>query len=138
MVLGVSDFAAQGNCRDALVGFDVDHGIGIPVRYVRNVLHDFRVLSVEHGHHALPQVSEVQMVLTPIQARVVPAGCVSGQRGVRDHFERQAGGLIMPTATATKKPRSLSQPYCCTTPCCRNGTITRPLPKVSAPALRKN
>ena len=47
-------------------------------------------------------------------------------------------GLIIPTATAMRKSRSPSQPYCWTTPCCRKGTITRPLPKVRAPALRKN
>src|SRR6185437_15164506 len=47
-------------------------------------------------------------------------------------------GLIIPTATATRKSRSPSQPYSWTTPCWRNGTMTRPLPKVRAPALRKN
>src|SRR6516162_1222983 len=46
-------------------------------------------------------------------------------------------GLIMPTATATKNSRPLSQPVCCTSPFSRNGTMTRPLPKVRLPALRK-
>src|SRR5262249_32260680 len=31
-----------------------------------------------------------------------------------------------------------SQPYCCTSLCCRKGTITSPLPNVSDPAFRKN
>ena len=47
-------------------------------------------------------------------------------------------GLIMPTATAIRNSRSPSQPYSVTRPCSRKGTITRPLPKVNAPAFRKN
>src|SRR6266566_9014264 len=46
-------------------------------------------------------------------------------------------GLIMPMATATRKSRSFSQCVCCTRPFSRKGTMTRPLPKVREPALRK-
>src|SRR5215813_1701815 len=46
-------------------------------------------------------------------------------------------GLIIPIATATRNCRGSSQPYSRTSPCSRKGTITRPLPKVSEPALRK-
>ena len=35
-------------------------------------------------------------------------------------------------------PLDRASRYCCTSPCSRNGTITRPLPKVSEPAFRKN
>jgi len=41
-------------------------------------------------------------------------------------------------ATATRNSRSFSQPVCWTRPFSRNGTMTRPLPKVSDPAFRKN
>ncbi len=47
-------------------------------------------------------------------------------------------GLIMPMATAMRKSRGESQPVCCTRPFSRKGTMTRPLPKVRLPALRKN
>src|SRR5262252_5909913 len=43
-----------------------------------------------------------------------------------------------PQKPATRKSRSFSQPVCCTRPFSRKGTMTRPLPKVSDPALRKN
>ena len=46
-------------------------------------------------------------------------------------------GLIMPIATATRNCRSSSQPVCCTSPFSRKGTMTKPLPKVRDPALRK-
>src|SRR5262249_50517291 len=46
-------------------------------------------------------------------------------------------GLIIPIATATRNCRGSSQPYSLTSPCSRKGTITRPLPNVSEPALRK-
>src|SRR5438309_10648036 len=47
-------------------------------------------------------------------------------------------GVSMATATASRNCLSLSQPYCCTTPPYRNGTIARPLPKTKAPAFAKN
>src|SRR5215469_14862827 len=46
-------------------------------------------------------------------------------------------GLSVPTATATKNSRPLSQPVCYTRPFFRKGTMTRPLPKVGLPALKK-
>src|SRR6267143_7288903 len=47
-------------------------------------------------------------------------------------------GVSMATATASRNCLSLSQPYSCTTPPYRNGTIARPLPKTKAPAFAKN
>ena len=47
-------------------------------------------------------------------------------------------GVIIATATASKNWCSFSQPNCCTTPCCKNGMIARPLPNTNAPALVKN
>src|SRR5713226_4129023 len=46
-------------------------------------------------------------------------------------------GVIRPTATASRNCRSVSQWLSRTTPCLRNGTIARPLPKMKAPAFRK-
>ena len=47
-------------------------------------------------------------------------------------------GVMSPIATASRNCRSVSQWCWCTTPSRRNGTIARPLPKMNAPALRKN
>ena len=46
-------------------------------------------------------------------------------------------GLIMPMATAIRNWRSSIHPVCRTSPFWRKGTMTRPLPNVSAPAFRK-
>src|SRR5450759_1079408 len=47
-------------------------------------------------------------------------------------------GVIRPIATASRNWLSVSQWCWWTTPSRRNGTMARPLPKMNAPALRKN
>src|SRR5260221_8601302 len=47
-------------------------------------------------------------------------------------------GVIRPIATASMNWRLVSQWCWATTPSRRNGTMARPLPKMNAPALRKN
>ena len=47
-------------------------------------------------------------------------------------------GVISPMATASRNCRCVNQWCWLTTPSRRNGTMARPLPKMNAPALRKN
>src|SRR2546425_8166796 len=47
-------------------------------------------------------------------------------------------GVIRPIATASRNCPSVSQWWSWTTPWRRNGTMARPLPKMNAPALKKN
>lgn len=47
-------------------------------------------------------------------------------------------GVMSPIATASRNSPLVSQWCCVTTPSLRKGTIARPLPKMKAPAFRKN
>src|ERR1044071_3079442 len=73
----------------------------------------------------------------PIAAMTAPARPATG-KPMNATVMTTGPGVIIATATASRNWCSFSQPNCCTTPCCKNGTIARPPPNTKAPALVKN